>query len=630
MSPLASAMHGAGVPGSARVAIPAAPAWLRLIDGACITLLNLGLVFEVAVVFLNTVLRPFHGTLMPGTEETARLFLICLAFMGGGVAYGRGQFMAITVAIDRLSQRWRAYPMAAVQWIVITVTAAIGAASIPLEITSASGHTTLLGIGFVWMILPMTIGCAVLVLHAGVALSRMPGRAVLIAGAVVAAIVMALVLARGGDWTDTTALPVLLATVFVLTITIGVPVGFVLAAVGMLYVLSTGAAPMVAIASTAQRGTGGFIFLALPFFIATGFIMDRGGIGARIVDFLSALIGHVRGGLLQVSIVGMYIASGISGAKAADMAAVGIPMNKSFRQQGYEPSEAAAVLAASAAMGESIPPSIAILAMGSVTSISTGALFLAGLLPAATIAACLMAVVYLRALRSGRQPTRRATLSMRLATGKRALVPLLMPVLLIGGIVAGLGTPTEVSSFAVVYGLIVGTVLYRQIGARSLWTIATEASLLSGMIFFTFSGATLFSWALSLEGVPEAVASGLGSLGAQLFLPAVIVITILLGAVLESIVTIIILGPLLLPVALQLGVDPLQYSIVLIEAFGIGSIVPPVGLALYIACAICETGVDRTTRPLMGYLAVLCLGLLIVASVPWITLVLPHAFHFRS
>ncbi len=417
---------------------------------------------------------------------------------------------------------------------------------------------------------------------------------------------------------------------FVLLIAIGLPVGFVLAAVATLYICETGAAPMIAVASTAQRGAGGFIFLALPFFILTGFIMDKGGIGERIVALLTALLGHLRGGLLQVSIVGMYIASGISGSKAADMAAVGIPMNESFRRQGYDPAEAAAVLAASAAMGESIPPSIAILALGSVTSVSTGALFLAGLLPAATIAACLMAVVYLRALRSGWQAGPRATLRARVVAARGAVIPMMLPVLLIGGIVAGIGTPTEMSSFAVVLGLLLAAGLYREVGLRGLWGLLTETNLLGGMIFFTFAGATLFSWALSLEGVPDAVASALEALGANLFLPAVIAITIVLGALLESIVTIIILGPLLLPVALQLGVDPLQYGIVLIEAFGIGSIIPPVGLALYIACAICRTEVHRTVRPVAGYLVVLCAGLLLVAAVPWITLVLPRAAHFAG
>jgi tripartite ATP-independent transporter DctM subunit len=281
-------------------------------------------------------------------------------------------------------------------------------------------------------------------------------------------------------------------------------------------------------------------------------------------------------------------------------------------------------------MGESIPPSIAILALGSVTSVSTGALFLAGLLPAATIAGLLMILVYFRARHIGMPATTRASFSERLELGRRALIPLLMPVLLIGGIVGGVGTPTEISSFAAIYGLLLATVLYRQIDLRAFWQVLTQASLLSGMIFFTFSGATLFSWALSLEGVPDAVASVFRTLSASIFLPAVIVITILLGAVLESVVTIIIVGPLLLPVALDLGIDPLQYGIVLIEAFGIGSIIPPVGLALYIACAICQTDVDHTARPLTGYVVVICLGLLVVAFVPEITLVIPVAFHFRG
>ena len=457
-----------------------------------------------------------------------------------------------------------------------------------------------------------------------------PRGAVLASGALVLACAIALFLAAGGAWVEGPALYLLLASGFVLLIAIGVPVGFVLAAVGTVYILETGAAPPIAVAMTAQRGTGGFIFLALPFFILAGFIMDKGGIGGRIVALLTALLGHLRGGLLQVSIVGMYVASGISGSKAADMAAVGIPMVESFRRQGYDDAEAASVLAASAAMGESIPPSIAILALGSVTSLSTGALFLAGLLPAATIAALLMVLVNLRARRARWQPSPRARFRTRLVAGRRAILPMLMPLVLIGGIIDGIGTPTEISSFAVIYGLLLAVGLYRLVGMRSLWALLTEANLLSGMIFFTFAGATLFSWALALEGVPGAVATVLGGLGAHLFLPAVIVITVILGALLESIVTVIILGPLLLPVALYLGVDPLQFGIVLIEAFGIGSIVPPVGLGLYISCAIFRTEMHRTFRPIAGYLTVLCLGLLLVTAVPWITDVLPRAFHFTG
>lgn len=616
--------------GSERVIGTTDARWLCTLDHAALAVLNVGLALEVVLVFTNTVARAFHNEIVPGLEETAQLLLLYIAFIGGGVAYGRRRFMAVTVLMEKLAPRPRAALASIVDWTVIAVTTAIGGTAIPLQLMNATERTTMLGITYFWMTLPMILGSLIFILHAAHSLWSRPRTIAFAAGAFVIACVVALLLAQGGDWASTPALYLLLAIGFVALIIIGLPVGFVLAAVGIVYIVATGAAPPIAIAMTAQRGPGGFIFLALPFFILAGFIMDKGGIGARIVALLTALLGHVRGGLLQVSIVGMYVASGISGSKAADMAAVGIPMTASFRRQGYDSAEAASVLAASAAMGESIPPSIAILALGSVTSLSTGALFLAGLLPAATIAVLLMAMVYLRARWATWSPVAKANARTRLVTARAAILPLLMPVVLIGGIVDGIGTPTEISSFAVIYGLLLACALYRQVGPRALWDLLTEANLLSGMIFFTFAGATLFSWALALEGVPAAVAQALGALGAHWFLPAVIVITVVLGAVLESIVTVIILGPLLLPVALQLGVDPLQFGIVLIEAFGIGSIMPPVGLGLYIACAIFRTEMHRTFRPVMGYLAVLCLGLLVVSAVPWITTVLPHAFRFSG
>ena len=606
------------------------PAWFAALNGAGLAVLNVGLVLEVVLVFVNTVARAVYHEVVPGLEETAQLFLVYLAFIGGGIAYGKGRFMAVTVLVRALPRVGQEAAACVVEWVVILLAALIGGTAVPLQIANSTEHSTLLSIPYIWMTVPMVVGSAFFIANASCALLARPRLPAVGAGMLVLAGTAALWFARNGDWVDGPGFVTLLVASFVVLIGIGLPVGFVLGAVGTLYVVESGSAPLVAIAMTAQRGVGGFIFLALPFFILAGFIMDKGGIGGRIVDLLSALLGHFRGGLLQVSIVGMYIASGISGSKAADMAAVGIPMTASLKRQGYESEEAAAVLAASAAMGESIPPSIAILALGSVTSLSTGALFLAGLLPAAVIAVLLMVVVYLRARRADWRPTPRATMRERGRSLRAAILPLLMPVVLIGGIVGGLGTPTEISSFAVAYGLLLAAGLYRMVGPRSLWQLLTEANLLSGMIFFTFAGATLFSWALSLEGVPDALAAALTALGAHLFLPAVIVITILLGAVLESIVTVIILGPLLLPVAQQLGIDQLQFGIVLIESFGVGSIIPPIGLALYIACAIFRVEVHQTFRPVGRYLVVLCVGLLIVASVPWITDFLPHAFHFAG
>ncbi|MFC7398142.1 TRAP transporter large permease subunit [Chelatococcus sp. GCM10030263] len=612
------------------VAPIALPRWLEMLDGLVLALLNIALAFEVVLVFANTLARTMFGTpILLGIEETSQLLLIVVAFLGGAIAYRRGDFMSIKIVVDNMPEKVKNFLTAASEWITIVNALVIGVFSIPLIQMNAGAKTTMLGLDMIWLTVPMTLGAALFVIFALIALWRVPRSASISAAVVVAALLAAILLSKDAAWIDTSWYYIYLLALFVGLLVIGVPIGFVLASVGLGAIVVTDAAPMAAVAMNAQRGAGGFIFLALPFFILAGFIMDRAGIGAKIVDFLASLMGHLRGGMLQVMIVGMYISSGISGSKAADMATIGIPMNRLLNKRGYSKPECAALLAASAAMGEAIPPSIAVLVLGSVTSVSTGALFLAGFLPAATLAASLMLLVYVRARISGWERSERAPLSIVRSSGKAAILPLLMPVVLVGGIVGGVGTPTEVSTFAVVYGIVLG-ILYRKIKLRDMWSVLSESSILSGMIFFTLAGSTVFSWALSLEGVPQAIADAVGDLGPSLFLPTVIVLTILMGALLESLVTIVILGPLLLPVALHFGIDPLQYGIVMVEAFGIGGILPPIGIALYVSCTICRTQVEKAMRPLTWYLVVMCVALLLVASVPWITTALPTAFNMKG
>ena len=616
-------------PGAATQA-PGTPAWLKAIDSAVIVVLNFTLALEVVLVFSNTMVRSvFNSSALMGIDETSQPFLIAIAFLGGAVSYSHGQFIAIKVLVERAPRSWQVFFAACVEWVVVLTALLIGGYSVPLLISNYEESTILLGIGYAWMTLPITVGSALFVLHAGLSLGRKPLPVALAAGLAVGAAILLFVIARPVLGAQPALLYAVLAALFFIQVALGVPIGFVLGVVGIACVFAVGSAKMMSVVMTAQRGSGGFIFLALPFFILAGYITDRADIGARIVAFVASLIGHVRGGLLQVMIVGVYISSCISGSKAADMATIGIPMNRRLGEHGYEPHERAALLAASAAMAESVPPSIALILVGSATSISTGALFVAGLLPAATVALCLMIMVRVRAAGAGWRPIPRASRSERIDAGRRAILPLLMPVILIGGIIGGVGTPTEVSTFAVIYGLMLGT-LYGKMNMRGLWKIFTSASLLNGMIFFTVSAATIFSWALTLEGVTIAIANAMGSLGPVLFLPAVIVLTVLMGALLESFVTIIILAPLLLPVAVQLGINPLQYGIVMTESFGIGSILPPIGIALYVSCAICGAKVELASRPLLMYMVVMFAALLLVASVPWITTVLPTAFNFKS
>jgi tripartite ATP-independent transporter DctM subunit len=605
------------------------PAWIDMLDRAIVALLNVALVAEVVLVFVNTMVRTlFNSSALMGVDEASPLFLITLAFMGGAVAYSRGQFIAITILADRAPRAWNEVFKACSEWVVIIVSLLIGGYSIPLMVSNAEEATIILGINYVWMTLPMTAGCILFVVRAGYSLLQRPWRAVAAASVAVWLAVLLFLVAAPMLAANANVLYVILTMLFLALIAIGVPVGFVLATIGIVCVKAVGSGDLIGVVMNAQRGAGGFIFLALPFFILAGFIMDRAEVGARIVEFVASLIGHVRGGLLQVMIVGVYISSCISGSKAADMAMVGLPMNRKLAEHGYEPEERAAILAASAAMAESVPPSIALILLGSATAISTGALFIAGVLPAATIGVMLMITVRVRALSAKWTSTPRAPRSVIVRTGRRAILPLMIPVILIGGIIGGAGTPTEVSTFAVIYSLVLG-LMDRKLSLSNFWACLTSASVLNGMIFYTVSAATIFSWALTLEGVTTAIAATIAGFGHAAFLPAVIVITILMGTMLESFVTIIILAPLLLPVALQLGIDPLQYGIVMTEAFGIGIILPPIGIALYVACAISGAQVERASKVLLWYLPVLLAGLVLVMLVPSITTVLPGWLNFK-
>src|SRR5436190_5110099 len=305
------------------------PAWIDMLDRAIIVLLNVALVAEVILVFVNTMVRTlFNSSALMGVDEASPLFLITLAFMGGAVAYSRGQFIAITLLADRAPRAWNEVFKACSEWVVIIVSLLIGGYSIPLMVSNAEEATIILGINYVWMTLPMTAGCALFFVRAGYALLQRPWRAVAGASAAVWLAFLLFVIAAPTLAAHANVLYVMLNVLFLALIAMGVPVGFVLATIGIVCVKAIGSGDLIGVVMNAQRGAGGFIFLALPFFILAGFIMDRAEVGARIVEFVASLIGHVRGGLLQVMIVGVYISSCISGSKAADMAMVGLRMNR--------------------------------------------------------------------------------------------------------------------------------------------------------------------------------------------------------------------------------------------------------------------------------------------------------------
>jgi tripartite ATP-independent transporter DctM subunit len=473
---------------------------------------------------------------------------------------------------------------------------------------------------------------ALLALYAFERLLRAEKRTLVGVGAVLAAL-LALAVLSSAWWqplvTPGVATSVVLG-VFLLTVLAGLPVGFALILGAAAYLWVSNSSPMVALPQNMVNGTANYVLLAVPFFVLAGLIMERGGISLRLVRFVQALVGHVRGGLLHVVVVSMYLVSGLSGSKAADVAAVGSVMRNMLAREGYRPGEGAAVLAASAAMGETVPPSIAMLVLGSITSLSIAALFVGGIIPAAVIGLCLMLLISVRARIANAPRSARASRSTLGRAALGAVLPLLMPLILFGGILFGIATPTEVSSFAVLYGIALAF-FYREMDLRGLGRTVVDSAALSGMVLFILAAASAFSWVLTTASLPQHLVELLHGVNdsSLVFLVGSIALLIAAGTLLEGLPALNVLAPLLLPIAVQLGISPLHYGIVLVIAMGIGAFMPPAGVGFYVCCAIQRTEVEPASRAMMPYLGVLIAGLLVVAFVPALTLVLPHAFGFH-
>ena len=602
----------------------------RAIDGGLKITLALALLGELGVVFFNTLSRSFFDSALLWTDETAQLALSTIAFLGGAFAYRRGEHASIRMLIAALPQGYKRACGSLVDLIVLTVAVTTGLSSLPLFAARWEELTPMLQMRAGWFVVPLMASMVVIAVTAIERLVHQHRPTALAVSGAFAALVLLVVLTRGTwrPWFAGDAALSLALSLFFAILLVGLPVAFALFFGTFTYLYGTGTVPLTALAQNAADGTTNFVLVALPFFIFAGMIMQKGGISLRLVRFVHALVGHFRGGLLQVMVVSMYIVSGLSGAKTADVAAVGSVMRDMLRREGYSLEQGAAVLAASAVMGETVPPSLAMLVLGSVTTLSVGSLFIAGLIPAVVVAVCLMALIYIQARRSRAPRVPRASLRQLAVATLGGLLPLLMPVILFAGILLGVGTPTEVSSFAVVYGLVLAAI-YGELSLRELVDNVIDCAALSGMILFILAAASSFSWTLSVAHLPQRLVGILTGIhnNQWLFLSGSILLLVVIGSILEGLPALLILAPILMPIASQVGVSQLHYGIILVIAMGIGIFIPPIGIGFYVCCAVCETTIEKSSRAMIPYLVVVCVGLLVVAVVPWFTLFLPAKLH---
>ena len=606
--------------------------WLSLplswVDVALTVILGATLAVEVGVMFANAMSRAFAGGAIIWSSEIANLSLAILIFGGAASAYRRGEHMAVTALIDRFRSGQRALVDAFNEWLVLALSLAIAVFSLRLIPLTSVTRSLVLHIPQSWPTYAMSIGMFITAAFAFERLAQRSLRAAIVSLPFALAVVLACVEVPKYWLPTTDQTGIVVAIVFAVLVLGGLPIAFVFAAAAFTFNGLGVLGPPSTVPYNTLQGSEGIVLLAIPIFILAGALMTAGGLTVPLADLVLLFVGRIRGGLLQVVVVTMYIFSGISGSKLADVAAVGSAMEGMFERSGHSRGERAAVLAASAAMGETIPPSVGLLVLGSVTSLSIGALFLAGIIPAAVVAALLMAFIYVKARRRGdERASVPITASRAIKTTVLALPALAIPVIIVGGIVGGIATPTDSSSFAVVCALFLA-LLYHKVPMRNLVSLFGVSARLTGMLLFILCTATALTQALTLALIPQRVADGLQAIAHDKwsFLLISIAILIVMGAALEGLPAILIFGPLLLPVADAYGIDPLQYGIVLLLSLGIGSFAPPIGIGLYAACSVSKTSIESSIKPILPYLGILIVGVVVIAFVPWFSLFLPHRF----
>jgi tripartite ATP-independent transporter DctM subunit len=580
---------------------------------------------DVLVVFLSVVYRYFLHDPVDWAEEVARALMIVLVFFGAATVLARSQHVGIDLFRGMLPAHWQPVMIHVGHWIVAAVSASLFLSSC-LLLSDSQGQTTSIGLPQSMYVYPVVIGSLFMTLFGLANALNGPARMVLVS-------LMACVVSAAAVFGWNATVPVhalshgsLLATGFIGALVLGVPIGFVLAFSSLLYFLTDPSLPMLVYAQQVMAGTDHFVLLAIPFFVLAGLLMESNGMSARLIELLLRLLGRVRGGLGLISITSTAFFSGVSGSKLADIAAVGGIVMPAVRRTRQDPNEAAGLLACTAVMAETIPPCINMIIMGFVANISIAGLFMAGLVPAAVMALALCAVaIWVGSKIDPAEAFEHRTPMLRLLGG--ALVALVMVGMIGKGVTSGVATSTEVSAFAVVYALVVGGLAFRELRLRSVARLFVRSASMAGSILFIVAAASSVSFALTIEQIPQMVSGAMIAFaqdyGSTAFLLIAVMMMVVFGAVLEGAPALIIFGPLLTPIAQQLGIHPLHFGTVMVIAMGLGLFAPPIGLGLFATCAITGTQVRDVARPMMKYLAVLVATLLVLVLVPSFSLWLP-------
>ncbi|MBS0527091.1 MAG: TRAP transporter large permease [Proteobacteria bacterium] len=417
----------------------------------------------------------------------------------------------------------------------------------------------------------------------------------------------------------------LVAAIFIVLILFSMPIVFALG-VSAMAGLFIGGYDMQVFSSSLVSGSQSWVLLAIPAFVFAGGLMEKCGMSHALVDFTRALVGWVKGGLGMSVIVVAYFFSDICGSKMAEVSALGSTLMPPLTKAGYKREDSASLIAAGTAMGMLVPPAIFMIVIAQVTNTSAVALFLAGFVPAATIMACLMVLVWLRARKYDWPVDTRPSVRLIATTGRRAAVPLVIPIVILVGFVMGVFTATEAGAVVAGYAFFAAILYYRNVSFIEMVRLAYDSAILTAAVIFLLAVASVFQYLMGVTGVPTLLAEVLLPLKSAhwLFLIAIALITMMFGMVLEGLPAAVVLIPVVFPIAEKMGIDPYHFNIVITASVGIGLFLPPMGVGLLMALRFANLSVGQHWRAYMPYIAALMIGLLLIILFPQLSLFLPR------
>ena len=580
---------------------------------------------ETGILFAGVVSRYLFNSPIIWTDELATFLFLWLSMIGAVVALRRDGHMRLTTFANWVGPQWGGWlaTIASLVSVVFVLEILVPAQQF-LEVQRSTELITL-HISDGYRVVAILVGAGLI---PAVALLRLLETTTWLPFLLALALIGGI---AGGLWLaqpllaemGRASLILFFVVIVAACVFIGAPIAFAFGIATFSYLALTTTMPLEIVVNRMDDGISNLLLLAVPMFVFLGLLMEVTGIARVMVNFLAALVGHVRGGLAYVLLGAMYLVSGISGSKAADMAAVAPILFPEMQKRGMHPGELSSLLATSSAMSETIPPSLVLITIGSVVpGLSIAALFTGGLLPAFVAALALVVVAWWRSRSADIGAGARAPLALMLRTFVIAVPGLTLPFVIRFFVIKGIATATEVSTVGVVYTAALGVFVYREFDWRRLYPILVETVSLTGAVMMIIGTATAMAWALTQSGFSLWLVSVMAAVpgGSWGFLAITIVAFIILGSVLEGLPAIVLFGPLLFPVAKAVGVNDVHYAMVVILAMGIGLFAPPFGIGFFSACAIGRTNPDDSLWRIWPYIGALVISLLIIAAIPWLSI----------